>query len=297
MNKWYDKLDKDSNISVRCFVSNSNKNPLDSEKENGKLVVANIWSRSGNGKDIIYTEIRTGNHWRYAIPCEDAVAAFFDEYIADVKDINSCSYDDFLGSILCRNIDGVFHVQGLENKYNKLLKSRSEHDGMQKKDALHVYLTLWHKNHLFDCIMEECVEVMELLHLEPKNIKKIEQELNDLFAVYNMLFKAELLKPRYEKNKFAILDKKIIDKEIFVLLKNIHYFSSKSVRFLEDDVTPNGSKTNSEEIKANMSQLLQFVDKSKDYEIWSLEKMRPNQEKVSKHMDIGQANILKKYGV
>lgn len=169
--------------------------------------------------------------------------------------------------------------------------------GMRKRDALHVYQTLWHKNHLFDCIMEECVEVMDLLYLEPKNIKKIEQELNDLLAVYNMLFNAELLKPKYEKNKFAILDKKIIDEEIFVLLRNIHYFSSKSVRFLEDDVAPNGSKTNSEEIKANMSQLLQLVDKSKDYKAWSLEEMRLKQEKVLKHIDIGRANILKKYGV
>lgn len=112
-----------------------------------------------------------------------------------------------------------------------------------------------------------------------------------------MLFKAELLKPKYEKNKFAILDKKIIDKEIFALLKNIHYFSSKSVRFLEDDVTPNRSKTKSEEIKTNMSQLLQLVDKSKDYKIWSLEEMRPKQEKVLKYMGIGRANILRKYGV
>ncbi len=169
--------------------------------------------------------------------------------------------------------------------------------GKRRENACNIYKTLWHKNHLLDCIMEECVEVMELLHLEPKNIKKIEQKLNDLFAVYNMLFKAELLKPKYEKNKFAILDKKIIDKEIFALLKNIHYFSSKSVRFLKDDVTPNRSKTKSEEIKTNMSQLLQLVDKSKDYKIWSLEEMRPKQEKVLKYMGIGRANILRKYGV
>lgn len=122
MNKWYDKLDKDKNISVRCFVSNSNKNPLDNEKENGKLVIANIWSRCGDGKNIVYTEIHTGNHWRYAVSCEDIVATFFDEYISNIEDINLCSYGDFLGFMLNKNIDGVFYVQNLEDKYNELIK-------------------------------------------------------------------------------------------------------------------------------------------------------------------------------
>ncbi len=126
MNNWYDKLDKDKNISIRCFVSNSNENPLDSEKENGKLVVANIWSKSGSGKDVIYTEIHTGNHWRYAVPCEDTVATFFNEYISNMEDIDLCSYGDFLGFILNKNIDGIFHVPNLEDKYSKLLKTKCE---------------------------------------------------------------------------------------------------------------------------------------------------------------------------
>jgi len=125
VSKWYDKLDKNKNISVRCFVSNSNENPLDNEKESGKLVVANIWSRSGSGKDVIFTEIHTGNHWRYAIPCEDAVATFFDEYISKAEEINLCSYEDFLSFVLSKNIDGVFHVQNMEDKYSELLKDRS----------------------------------------------------------------------------------------------------------------------------------------------------------------------------
>ena len=78
MSHWYNKLDKESGKSIRCFVSNSNINPLDGNK----LIVANIWSRSGDGKDFIYTEIHSGNHWRYAVPCEDVVSSFFEDSVS-----------------------------------------------------------------------------------------------------------------------------------------------------------------------------------------------------------------------
>lgn len=120
MSKWYDELDKESGKSIRCFVSNSNENPLNSER----LVVANIWGRIGDEKDAIYTEIHSGNHYRFAIPCEDAVPYFFNEYINETPDAASRVYKEFLMSILSRNIDGIFHVQDLEKKYNTLIDKK-----------------------------------------------------------------------------------------------------------------------------------------------------------------------------
>lgn len=125
MSNWYDKLDRSPDFSIRCFVSLSHKNPLDNEK----LIVANIWSRRehSNSDEVTYTEIRSGNHYRYAIPCEDALMIFFDEYLNSIDgDIGAATFDGFFGFIHKKPMDGMFYVQDMEEKYNELLDKKKD---------------------------------------------------------------------------------------------------------------------------------------------------------------------------
>lgn len=126
MDNWYDKLDRTEANVIRCFVSLSNENPLDNEK----LIVANIWSRievdAGHGrKEITFTEVRSGNHYRYAIPCEDALPTFFDEYCKScVEGTDSITFDGFFKFIHEKPIDGMFYVLGMEEKFNVLVENK-----------------------------------------------------------------------------------------------------------------------------------------------------------------------------
>ncbi len=122
MENWYDKLDKASGKSIRCFTSLSHKNPLDNEK----LIIANIWSRIEHSVrgEVTYTEIISGNHYRYAIPCEDALPVFLDEYIENIKDISLATFNGFFSYISKKPTDGMFYVQDIEEKYNALLENK-----------------------------------------------------------------------------------------------------------------------------------------------------------------------------
>lgn len=122
MSKWYDKLNKTHENTVRCFVSLCNENPLDNEK----LIVANIWSRIElDGQKIVYTEYSSGNHYRYAIPCEDAVPVFFNSYLESINnDYAKASFIDFFEYIHEKPIDGMFWVEKLEENYNQLMTER-----------------------------------------------------------------------------------------------------------------------------------------------------------------------------
>lgn len=126
MDNWYDKLDRTEENVIRCFVSLSHENPLDNEK----LIVANIWSRiehqiSETQKDTTFTEAHSGNHYRYAIPCEDALPAFLDEYIASIGgDIASATFKGYFGFIHKKPIDGMFYVLDMEEKFNVLVENK-----------------------------------------------------------------------------------------------------------------------------------------------------------------------------
>lgn len=123
MNTWYDKLDRESGESIRCFVSSSNENPLDNEK----LVIANIYSRIVHQDgDTTYTEINSGNHYRHAMPCEDALSVFLDEYVEEIGDITLTTYREFFSFIHRKPIDGMFFVQDMEDRYNELLEKKKE---------------------------------------------------------------------------------------------------------------------------------------------------------------------------
>lgn len=124
MCNWYDKLDRESGKSIRCFVSSGNENPLD----NGKLVIANIYSRIVHDSgDTTYTEIQSGNHWRHAIPCEDALLTFFDEYLESIGgDIGSATFRGYFDYIHKKPIEGMFYVPDMEEKYNALLAEKKE---------------------------------------------------------------------------------------------------------------------------------------------------------------------------
>lgn len=119
---WYDKLDQTSGETVRCFVSNNNKNPLDNEK----LVIANIYSCIVHGDgDTTYTEIHSGNHYRFAIQCEDALPAFLDEYVESIGgDIAFATFKGYFGFIHKKPIDGMFYVLDMEEKYNTLVADK-----------------------------------------------------------------------------------------------------------------------------------------------------------------------------
>lgn len=124
MSNWYDKLDKASGKSIRCFVSLSHENPLNNEK----LIIANIWSRVEHsvGDEVTYTEIRSGNHYRYAIPCEDALPALLDRYIESIGNVNTSTFEGFFKFIHEKPIDGMFLVLDMEEKYNKLIEEKKE---------------------------------------------------------------------------------------------------------------------------------------------------------------------------
>lgn len=123
MDNWYDKLDRTEENVIRCFVSLSHENPLDNEK----LIVANIWSRRehSTSNEVTYTEVRSGNHYRYAIPCEDALSAFLDEYIASIGgDINTATFKGFFAFTHQKPIDGMFLVRDMEEKFNVLMENK-----------------------------------------------------------------------------------------------------------------------------------------------------------------------------
>ena len=122
MHNWYDKLDRESGKSIRCFVSNANENPLDNEK----LITANIYSRIVHGGgDTTYTEIKSGNHYRYAIPCEDALPKLLDEYLVSIGgDMTSATFRGYFDYIHEKPIDGMFFVQNMEEKFNVLVENK-----------------------------------------------------------------------------------------------------------------------------------------------------------------------------
>lgn len=123
MNNWYDKLDRTEENVIRCFVSLSHENPLDNEK----LITANIWSRREhtNSNQVTFTEVRSGNQYRYAIPCEDALPTFLDEYIESIGgDIASATFKGYFGFIHKKPIDGMFYVLDMEEKFNVLMENK-----------------------------------------------------------------------------------------------------------------------------------------------------------------------------
>jgi hypothetical protein len=125
MSNWYDKLDRSPDNSIRCFVSLSHENPLDNEK----LIVANIWSRiehnNGDINEVTFTEIRSGNHYRYAIPCEDALPIFLGEYLESIGgNIDVATFDGFFKFTHKKPIDGMLIVRDMEEKYNKLIENK-----------------------------------------------------------------------------------------------------------------------------------------------------------------------------
>lgn len=125
MNNWYDKLDRTEENVIRCFVSLSHENPLDNEK----LITANIWSRREhtNSNEVTFTEVRSGNHYRYAIPCEDALPTFLDEYLESIGgDIATATFNGYFEFIHKKPIDGMFYVPDMEAKYNDLIEKKKD---------------------------------------------------------------------------------------------------------------------------------------------------------------------------
>lgn len=125
-NNWFDKLDRTFENTVRCFVSLCNQNPLDNEK----LIVANIWSRSENERhETRYFEYSSGNIYRYAIPCEDAIPVFFNEYLISIENnVNKASFDGFINFICTKEIDGSFFVPNMEQRINDLILKALSND-------------------------------------------------------------------------------------------------------------------------------------------------------------------------
>lgn len=126
---------------------------------------------------------------------------------------------------------------------------------------------------------EEAGEVMDLLYLDSKNKDEIEHEINDIIAVAEILVREEYIHFNFNLDR----SRKIInisDKQLFTELKNIHYFSSKAIRFGLLDTKPKSDITNKEQIESCMNNLLAIVAQRPELKIWRMEEREYKRNKV-----------------
>ncbi len=154
-------------------------------------------------------------------------------------------------------------------------------------------IKLWEINHLLTCLAEECGEVMELLYLDPSNKEKIEQELNDIIAVAHILYDKDIICANFEPKKILPDNIKEAIHPIFECIKNIQYFTHKSIRFGLLDSKPNSKRRNIDELKYLLNSLSSIIFSSNNYELW--ESHNAKIVKVFKYLDYAKKNVLNTY--
>jgi len=148
-------------------------------------------------------------------------------------------------------------------------------------------LKQWEINHFLTCLAEECGEVMEVMYLDPNNKGKIEHELNDIIAVAHLLHDKDILCVNLEVKQGETLDN---SRSIYECVKNIQYFTHKSIRFGLSDTNPNSSRRNCDELHFSLWQLAQLIASDSSFNLW--ESFNVKIVKVLKYFDYAKRNTL-----
>jgi len=136
------------------------------------------------------------------------------------------------------------------------------------------------ENHLLTCLAEECGEVMEAMFLEPDNREKIEYELNDIIGVAHLLHDKDIVCANLDNPRIPLPSSS--NKDIYTCVKEIQYFTHKSIRFGLLNFKQNSSKRNIDELSRLIQNLVALVYTSKKYNQY--ENFDAKKEKILKFM-------------
>lgn len=153
------------------------------------------------------------------------------------------------------------------------------------------------KEHLLVCLAEECGEVKDVLYLDTNNTKKLEYEVNDIISVAHLLHDEDIIISNLEPISGGLSDyygkdiKHDFNRVLFKIVKDIHYFTCKAIRFGLNDTKPNSTRTNRVEIEFALNQLVFLLKESKSkLNLWDRDKLSAKEEKVKTHCELAIKN-------
>ena len=136
---------------------------------------------------------------------------------------------------------------------------------------------------------------MELLYLEPYNIKDIEYELNDLLSVANLLYKEKILNTKTYTISTIVLqihEDTNMHKEIYKCLSSILYHAHKAIRFGGFSSIPSSTKSNYNNMELHLNSLVSYIQHLPDLNIWNINDLLPKQEKVLLNLSIAKKELI-----